>query len=505
MLNKILESFSSVLPIIVIVFILSVSIAPITGDMFFKFFVGTAFLIIGIGLFTIGVDQSLVLMGEEIGSKITRFKKLWIILPAIFIIGFFVAVAEPDLNVLASQVAFVEKNTLIMTVALSVGTFLAIAFLRIFLQIKMARILSFLYIIILAIVLSPMISEDFIPVAFDSGGVATGPVVVPFIVAIGLGLSFVRDDKTQQEDSFGLVGLCAIGPIAATLLLGMFTNNADKEMSAELVYIQNYDSVADVFHEFLVQFPHYFLETGIAIAPILVLFFIFNFIILKLDKQTIIKILVGLLYTYLGLVLFFTGVNVGFIPTGQFLGGTLAKSAPLLLIPIGMIIGFFIVSAEPAVIVLKQQVENVTDGAITGKGLGRGLSIGIAISVGLAMIRVLSGISILWFLIPGYAFALVMTLFVPPVYTSIAIDSGAVASGPMTVTFSLPLALGASQALGGNIAADAFGLVAMVSMTPFITIQLLGFISIMKKKRTKPLPVPIPVEADEIVDLTEED
>lgn len=196
----------------------------------------------------------------------------------------------------------------------------------------------------------------------------------------------------------------------------------------------------------------------------------------------LIKIGIGLVYTYAGLVLFLTGVNVGFMPAGNYLGQTIAGlSYPWIIVPIGMIIGYFIVLAEPAVFVLTRQVEEMTSGAISAKAMGLSLSIGVAVSVGLAMIRVLTGISILWFLVPGYAIALILTVFVPKIFTAIAFDSGGVASGPMTATFLLPFAMGACEALGGNIITDAFGIVAMVAMTPLITIQVMGVVFKLKE------------------------
>lgn len=203
----------------------------------------------------------------------------------------------------------------------------------------------------------------------------------------------------------------------------------------------------------------------------------------------LIRICIGLLYTYVGLVLFLTGVNVGFMPAGSFLGQILAGlNCRFIIIPIGMLIGFFIVKAEPAVYILMKQVEELTDGAIPGRALQKSLSIGVSVSIGLAMIRVLTGISILWLVIPGYAIALIMSFFVPKIFTAIAFDSGGVASGPMTATFLLPFAMGACLAVGGNVVTDAFGVVAMVAMTPLITIQGLGLVYQRKLKKQKTEP-----------------
>ncbi|MCL2036000.1 MAG: DUF1538 domain-containing protein [Oscillospiraceae bacterium] len=509
LIEKIKESLAAIMPVTLIVLILTVSLVPITGEMFFMFLMGSIFLTLGIGLFTLGVDNSLVIMGEEIGAKITKLKKLWIIIPAIFIIGLIVAVTEPDLKVMAEQVSFINTRILTWTVGSGVAVFLVLAFLRVFFQIRISVLLIIVFMAVFTLALSPLVPNDLIAIIFDSGGVATGPVVVPFIMAIGLGLSSVRGDKTQQEDSFGLVGLCAVGPIAAAVFLFMFSNT-DADITAGLIEIEEYGNISEVFMEFVRGFPEFAFEKAVAILPIVALFLVFNFIILKLEKKTIIKILISLVFTYVGLVLFFVGVNVGFMPVGQYLGSRLSNDYPWLLIPIGMVIGYFVVAAEPAVHVLKQQVETITDGKISGRMLGTGLGIGVAFSVGIAMLRVVTGISILWFLIPGYLFALVMTLFVPPIFTSIAFDSGAVASGPVTVTFLLPLALGACAGVGGNMTTDAFGLIAMVAMTPLITIQLFGLVALLKEKRTVE-EVPnvtksiIDDESDDIVELETND
>ena len=225
---------------------------------------------------------------------------------------------------------------------------------------------------------------------------------------------------------------------------------------------------------------------GIAVPMLLVLVFggVFALAALRMDRRSLGRIGVGLGYTYIGLVLFLTGANVGFMPAGNYLGQVLAgQSFRWVLIPIGMLIGYFIVRAEPAVYMLNKQVEEVTDGAVSAQVMGMALSAGVSISVGLAMVRVLTGISVLWFLVPGYAFAIGISFVVPKLYTAIAFDAGGVASGPMTATFLLPLAQGACTAVGGNIVTDAFGVVAMVAMTPLITVQLMGLVAQLRTRR----------------------
>ena len=330
-------------------------------------------------------------------------------------------------------------------------------------------------------VLAAFVPKDFLAVAFDSGGVTTGPMTVPFIMALGVGISAIRSDRHAADDSFGLVALCSIGPILAVLILGIAYSPGESSYTA--AFLPDIQDSVELWDLFMVGLPAYFKEIALSLLPIMVFFGVYQFAVLHMSRKALGKILVGLFYTYIGLVLFLTGANVGFMPAGNYLGQVLA-ALPYrwVLIPLGMLIGYFIVKAEPAVYVLNKQVEEVTDGSISAKAMGTSLSIGVALSVGLAMLRVLTGISILWMLVPGYGIAIGLSFFVPKIFTAIAFDSGGVASGPMTATFLLPLAQGACLAVGGNIVTDAFGVVAMVAMTPLITIQILGMTYQLKQR-----------------------
>ncbi len=497
LVEKIKESLGAVLPVAAVVFLLSVTIVPLSGEMFFSFFVGTVFLIVGIGMFTLGADTSMIIIGEKVGARLTKSRSIALILPVCFLIGVLVTVAEPDLKVLAEQTPIVDTQVMIWAVGIGVGLFLTLAFLRIFLQFKISTVFIAFYAFIFIFTCSPLITPSFIPAAFDSGGVTTGPITVPFIMALGLGLSSIRGDKTSAEDSFGLVAMCSIGPILTVLILGALNDTETAEQT--LSHPESFDTISEAFRQFLRAFPHYIEDVASAFVPTVAFFIVFDLIFLRLDRKTMLKIFVGLGFTYVGLVLFLTGANVGFMPIGQHIGESLAGGkVSWLLIPIGMLIGYFIVSAEPAVHVLKQQVETITEGGISGRSLGISLALGVAVSVGISMIRVLTGISILWFLIPGYALALIISLFVPPIFTSVAFDAGGVASGPLTATFLLPLATGACAARGGVISTDAFGIVAMVAMTPLLTIQILGLISRFKKSKRAAEPSVKAVESGQL-------
>lgn len=474
--EKLLESLSSVVPISLIVLLLSVTIAPVSTGVLVLFLFGTFMLIFGMGLFTLGAGMSMQPMGEGIGVAMSKSKKLWLSMLACFLLGVIITIAEPDLTVLAEQIPSIPNLVLILSVACGVGLFLVVAMLRTYFGVRLSKLLLVFY--TLVFVLTIFAPNDFIPAAFDSGGVTTGPITVPFIMALGVGMASIRSDKNSADDSFGLVALCSIGPILSVLLLSIIyepTSETSETVIADIITTQ------DAIMQFVKELPTFAEEVMTAFLPIVGVFIVFQLITKRFKKLQILRVASGFLYTYVGLVLFLTGANVGFMPAGSLIGQEIAASSyKFMLIPVGMIMGYFIVAAEPAVAVLKKQVEEISNGRISQSSIGLGLSIGVAVSVGIAMLRVLTGISILWFLIPGYIISLVISFFVPPIYTGAAFDSGGVASGPMTTTFLLPFAVGACEALGGNIMTDAFGIVAMVAMTPLITIQCIGLYSELK-------------------------
>jgi hypothetical protein len=476
--EKIMEAFSSVLPITAIVLIASVILVPMPAGTILMFLAGAALLIIGMGFFTLGADMAMMPMGEGVGAQLTKTSNLLLTLGISFVMGLIITVAEPDLQVLARQVSSIPGVTLILTVGIGVGFFLVMAVLRVLLKIPlMVMLIVFYGIVFIITIFTP---DNFIPIAFDSGGVTTGPITVPFILAMGLGVAAVRGDKDSHDDSFGLVSLCSVGPVLAVLILGMIYKPAGTGSVHHIPVVEN---SREVVTNFLFAFPLYLKDVSFALAAIVVFFTIFQLISRRYQKRQLGRIVVGFIYTFIGLVLFLTGVNVGFIPVGQLFGSELAVSPfKWVLVPLGMVIGYFIVAAEPAVHVLNKQVEEVSRGAIPQKALRLGLSLGMSIALGITMVRILTGISIMWFLIPGYFFSLVLTFFVPRIFTGIAFDSGGVCSGPMTSTFLLPFAMGACEGLGNNLMTDAFGIVAMVAMIPLIIIQLMGVLYV---KRTK--------------------
>lgn len=479
--EKVKESAVSVLPIIAIVAVLCLFVCPIRSELLVSFLVGALMIIVGMGLFSLGAEQSMTPIGNKIGTALTKTRNLPLILGVSFLLGFAITVAEPDLQVLAETVPHIQSSVLLITVGVGVGFFMSVCMLRILTGANLRWLLIGFYLVVFA--LAAFCDRDFLSIAFDSGGVTTGPMTVPFILAMGIGVSNIRSDKRAEADSFGLVALCSIGPILSVLILGFFYNGSE---TSAAISAASYVDTAEIGKAYLGAIPAYLAETAVALLPIIAIFLVFQLTLLKMSGRSLAKILIGILYTYVGLVLFLTGVNVGFSSLGAELGGALVDGKTYyIMIPLSMLLGWFIISAEPAVAVLEKQIETVSAGAISGKTIKRSLSVAIALAMGFSMLRVMTGISILWFLLPGYAIALILSFFVPDIYTAIAFDSGGVASGPMTATFMLQFFMGASSALGGNVLADAFGAVAMVAMMPLISIQLVGFVYERKAKHTE--------------------
>ena len=480
--EKIKESLISVLPITLIVIILNFTpLINFSIDELVIFVISALLLISGIGLFNLGADMAMTPMGEYIGTSLTKSKKLGILLFAALLLGFFITIAEPDLSVLAKQVEKVLDGTLlIMLVGVGVGIFLLLSVLKIVFKRNLASMLMFFYMLLFAICSIVIINgnELLLPLAFDSGGVTTGPITVPFIMALGVGIALTIGGKRANENSFGLIALCSIGPMLAVAVLSIF---ADGDVPYEVP--EAYILPDNLLRSYFTTLLSVTKEVTIALGLIVVFFFIIQTIFIKLPRKRLLQILVGILYTYIGLIIFLTSVNVGFMPIGYKMGMDLANNKTALVI-ISFIIGLVVVLAEPAVHVLNKQVEQITNGIVTKKSMLIALSIGVGISICLSIIRIIYDFSILYYLIPGYFISLGLSFFVPRMYTAIAFDSGGVASGPLTSTFILPFAVGVCMVLQGqdSIMYDAFGIVSMVAMTPLITIQLLGFRALAAKR-----------------------
>ena len=498
--EKLKEAAASVLPVTAIVAVLCLALVRVDVGLMLSFLLGSGLLILGMGLFTLGAELSMSRIGNLIGAKMTKSRKLWFILAVSFLLGVAITMAEPDLQVLATNVPAIDKTVLIVTVSVGVGLFLMLCMVRILFSVSLRLLLIVFYALLF---LGAFLSDaGFLSVAFDSGGVTTGPMTVPFIMALGVGVASIRSDENAKADSFGLVALCSIGPVMAVMLLGAIYPT-DTQADVNMV-IGGFETTVELGGAYLRSLPTYMLEVAMALLPIFVFFLLFQVFSLRLRKLPLTKIVMGVGYTFLGLVLFLTGVNVGFSPLGYVLGKELVTSGlSALLIPLAMLMGWFIIDAEPAVHILNKQVEELTSGAISAKAMGLSLSVAVALANGIAMVRVLTGLPILYFLLPGYAVALGLSFFVPRTFTAIAFDSGGVASGPLTATFMLPLAMGACTALGGNVMTDAFGLVALVAMMPLITVQVMGGIYVLKSRAKTEAQPELAFGENEIIELWE--
>lgn len=480
--SKIKEALISVLPVVVIVLILCATpLVQLSAKEIVTFVVSAVLLILGIGLFNVGADLAMSPMGEYIGSGLTKSKKMSVLLLVSFTMGVLITVAEPDLSVLAAQISQkVNPTVLIVSIGVGVGLFLLLGVLKILFKKSISAMLIFFYMVMFALVALLVVNEsgDFLALGFDSGGVTTGPITAPFIIAVGVGIAGTIGGRNSGENSFGLLALCSVGPILTVMILGL-TNNSNVDYS---IVAGTYDIADNVWSDFFVEMWEVVKDVGLALLLICAAFTVLQLVYLKLPAPRIKRIGVGIAYTFVGLVVFLTAVSVGFLPIGFKLGSQIAE-IPWVLVLIGFVLGMLVVLAEPAVHVLNKQVEEVTNRAITKKSMMIALSIGVGVSIGLSMLRIWLDFSILYYLIPGYIISLGLSFFVPPIYTAIAFDSGGVASGPLTSTFILPFAIGACLVCQGEskIIVDAFGIVAMVAMTPLITIQLLGFRAVVAR------------------------
>ncbi len=477
--DKIKEALFSVLPVTLIVIFLNFTpLVHLSLREVLIFSVSALFLILGIGFFTLGADVAMTPMGEHVGSGLTKSKNLKLLLTVCFALGLLITVAEPDLSVLADQVG---SKLIILFVGLGVGLFLVLSILKIVLKKDLGSMLVYFYMVLFALALVVVAVDtgkfQLLPLSFDSGGVTTGPITVPFIMALGVGIATTIGGRNASENSFGLVAMCSVGPILAVLLLSI-VNGGDISAPGVSDYLFADNIWAATGHALLKTTK----DVSIALGLVVAFFFVINFVFLKLPRKKILQILVGTAYTYAGLIVFLTSVHVGFMPVGFKMGQELAGASPIAIAAVGFVLGLVVVLAEPAVHVLNKQVEEITGGTVSKTAMMIALSVGVGTSICLSVVRILFGFSILYYLVPGYLISLGLSFFVPKIYTAIAFDSGGVASGPLTSTFILPFAIGACVATGGNILADAFGIVAMVAMTPLITIQLLGFTAISKKR-----------------------
>ncbi len=481
--GKLKEALMAVLPVSVLVFVLSITPwTDITLKELYVFAGATILLVLGIAFFNLGADMAMTPMGQYIGEGLTKSKRLGLLLSVSFVMGLLITIAEPDLAVLAAQVKSVMNGgVLIATVGLGVGLLLLLGVVKILFHGDLTGMLLYGYLALfcLAALLIETGHGSLTALSFDSGGVTTGPITVPFLMALGVGIAMTVGGRNASENSFGLIALCSVGPIIAVLALSLGT-------SRSLDY-----SIPDYSMEKILEegpaalFLDTMWDVGKSLLLVVLVFFILQAVMLRLPFSKIGQIIFGILYTFVGLVIFLTAVEMAYMPIGYKIGTQLAADNPLLMVGFAFLLGMVVVLAEPAVHVLKNQVEEITSGEVTGPQMLAALSIGVGVSIGLSVLRVHLGFSVLYYLVPGYLLSLGLSFLVPKLYTAIAFDSGGVASGPLTSSFILPMVIGACVSMQGAPAVldFAFGVVAMVAMTPLITIQMLGFRSVVSVRR----------------------
>jgi len=478
LVDKFKDAALSVLPITIIVLVLNFTIAPIGTNLVGRFVIGALLIILGLAIFLFGVDIGIQFIGSHIGSFLAKSKKLWLVILLGFILGFLINIAEPDLQVLGKQVnevtsGVITQMSLVTVVSIGVGVLVTVGLVRVVFNISLHKLFTLLYgIIFLLVIFAP---KSFLGIAFDSGGATTGSMTVPFILALALGVSSTEGGKKSEEDSFGLVGVASTGPMIAVLSMSLLSGIESLTGSLSYHAVETKGLLAPFFQ----AMPQLALEVLMALLPLVIFFFIFQIFFFKLSKRQLARILKGLAYTFLGFLLFLTGVNAGFMEAGRVIGYAIASlGESWLIILIGFVLGFAVIFAEPAVYVLNEQIEDVTSGHIRKNLILYTLSIGVALAVALSMVRILVPKIQLWhFLVPGYLVAIILSYFTPELFVGIAFDSGGVASGPMTATFILAFAQGVAEAVeGANVLMDAFGVIAMVALTPLIAIQVFGLI-----------------------------
>lgn len=481
-LGKLKDSSLSALPVVLVVLVIYFTkLVEIPNNFLFVFLISVVFIIAGMWLFTLGAESAISKMGEYVGSSLGRKQKLSIFIIILILFGVFVTIAEPDLTVLAEQVP-INKWLLIIMISVGVGLFLVIGALRILFKKDLRLWLLAFYGLLFA--LACLVDKQLLPLSFDSGGVTTGPITVPFILALGVGIAASRSGNNQNSDSFGLVAFSSVGPILMVMILALTMRNAG------LTYHFEEPVEPNILTAFLHPFLNSLLNVFISLFPIVIFFLVYNFIFLKLTLKSLLKLGIGILYTYIGLVLFLTAVETGFMPIGKLLGIKLvaerSEMMPWMITLIGFVLGVAAIFAEPAVHVLTDQVDNISDGAIGKTTVLITLAISNGLAIGISILRMyVPGFELMHILVPGYILAFGLSFFVPKIYTAIAFDSGGVVSGPMNTTFILPYAIGACYALNGNdssnIMIDAFGTIAVVALMPLISIQVIGLTASFRK------------------------
>lgn len=478
LVDKFKEVLFAVLPITVIVLVLHFTVTPLETPFLIRFLLGALLIILGLSIFLFGVDLGITPIGTLMGSHLTKTNKVWIVSLAGLILGFFISFAEPDLHILAEQVdavtsGLISKFSIVAIVSVGIATMLSFGLLRIVYNIPLNKSLTVIYALIL--VLAFFTSSEFLAISFDASGATTGALTVPFILAVALGVSALKkDSKASEEDSFGLVGVVSAGAIIGVMAMSILSKT--DRVTGSLEYTVSASS--SLFTPFMEKLPVIAQEVSLALLPLILIFLVFQVTAFKLQKRAVWRILKGLLYTFIGLILFLLGVNAGFMDVGSIVGHGLASFSRPLVVIAGFLLGLVTILAEPAVYVLTSQIEEVTSGYVKRRAVLFALSLGVGAAVALAMLKIIIPRIELWhYLLPGYIISIALAYRAPDLFVGIAFDSGGVASGPMTATFILAFAQGTADAIeGADVLIDGFGVIAMVALTPLIALQILGLI-----------------------------
>ena len=497
--EKLKEVEASLFPIVILVLLLTLSIAPVQVAVLVRFLIGAVFLLIGLSIFLLGVDLCMPHIGEHISEEIATSHSFLKIIVLSFLVGFWISVAEPDLIILGDQISFVtggaiSGNVFVYLISSGVGVMVTFGVFRMMKGLALKHFMAFSYFLIL--ILSFFTSEGFLAISFDSSGATTGALTTPFVLTLCAGLAKIKGGKGLEEDSFGLVGIMSVGPIFSVMLMSAFTGQS--RISGEALPFSLELKILDPILKLL---PKVFVESLFSLLPLSVLFFVLNFIKFKISKDELKDVLFGLLYTLLGLTVFLTGVNAGFMDMGRLIGISFATNFRPFLPILGLCMGLIVVLAEPAVHVLGKQIEEISGGHIPVRLIRLMLSIGVGAAVSLSMVRIMIPEVKLWyFLLLGFGLSVILSFWSDPLFVGIAYDAGGVASGPMTATFILAFAQGSAEMIEtADVLIDGFGIIAMVAMSPVLCLIFLGVIIKIKKDRTgsteEIIPKPEPTAA----------
>ena len=493
-LQTIKETFLSSLPLAIIMIIMCVFVAPMNDPLnYIKLTIGYISVVLGQSLFLVGLDTSILPIGKMVGGSLIKLKKTVFIIFFGVLFGLLATVAEPALSVLARQVHMimniVDVTVFIWVMGAGIGVFVGFALFRIIKDFNIRIVFLLLYAIIFITVI--FVPNEFIALAFDGSGATTGDVSVPFILVLGLGISATMSKHKTNDESFGIIGLASVGPILAVFLYGIILRiiHGGAIPAADMYDPGTAESLGSILVGNLS-------DVALALLPIVILFLPFQFFFIKLPKKELLKILLGTIPVYLGLLIFLSGIDFGFAFAGKYIGEIFFQASrpewsKWLLLGVGFILGAAITLSEPAVTVLGDQLEEITNGHIKNLTIRITLAIGIGFASLLSMLKILTQVNILYFLIPLYVIALIMMRFTPKLFVGLAFDSGGVTGGALTSAFLTPLTLGVAQVVAEeagptaqSVLTNGFGIIAFISVTPLIAVQTLGIIYELKSKRT---------------------